>query len=91
MALPIIDSVTPAGPVSLTPGQSVDFTVVAHDPDTRSGAATFNVTDSGGNNATPVTITVAIADNVTITATCDVGVIVPKAGTPGVFTLTIPV
>jgi len=48
MAAPIIDSVTPAS-AALSPGQFVDVVVVAHDPDSASGAVAFPVSDGQGN------------------------------------------
>jgi hypothetical protein len=48
MAAPVIESVTPAS-ADLSPGQFVDVVVVAHDPDSASGAVQFPVSDSQGN------------------------------------------
>jgi hypothetical protein len=88
MASPIIDSVSPAGPLTLAPGQSVTFNVAAHDPDTRSGSATFVVTDAA-NNATPVVVNLTVADTLTFSATTTVGTITPDPTVPGRFLLTV--
>jgi hypothetical protein len=48
MAAPVIDSVTPPS-ANLVPGQFVDVTIAAHDPDSASGSVVFPVTDSQGN------------------------------------------
>lgn len=88
MASPIIDSVNPPGPLTLAPGQSVTFNVAAHDPDVKTGSATFVVTDAAGN-ATPVTVAVSVNDPLTYTATTTVGSIVPDATVPSRFVLTV--
>ena len=48
MAAPIIDRISPTSAV-LSPGQSVDVEVVAHDPDSRQAFVVFPVADSQGN------------------------------------------
>lgn len=48
MAAPVIDSTTPSS-AALSPGEFVDVTVVAHDPDSASGNVEFPVSDTQGN------------------------------------------
>jgi NAD(P)H-flavin reductase len=50
MASPVIDSTSPES-AALSPGQFVDVTVVAHDPDSASGSVQFPISDSAGNQA----------------------------------------
>lgn len=88
MASPVIDSVTPPGPLTLAPGQSVTFNVAAHDPDTRSGTATFTVSDAAGN-VTPVVVAVSVADPLTFAATTTVGTVTQDATVPSRFVLTV--
>jgi hypothetical protein len=88
MASPIIDSVTPAGPLTLTPGQAVTFNVAAHDPDTKSGAATITVTDSA-NNATQVQVALTVNDPLTYSAVTNVGTVTQSATNPTQFVLQV--
>jgi hypothetical protein len=48
MTAPVILSVTPAS-ASLSPGEFVDVTIDAFDPDSANGSVVFPVTDSQGN------------------------------------------
>jgi 6-phosphogluconolactonase (cycloisomerase 2 family) len=88
MASPVIDSVSPPGPLNLTPGQSVVFTIAAHDPDTKTGASTFTVTDAEGN-ATQVTVNLTVNDPLTYSATTNVGTITQSPTIPTQFTLQV--
>ena len=68
MAAPIIDSVSPGTSIVFSPGQTINVTINAHDPD--SGAPVsqvFNVADSTGN-VTPVTVTLQVQDALTFSA-----------------------
>lgn len=89
MANPAIDSVSPAGPLNLVPGQIVVFTVVAHDDDSRTGTITFNVTDANGANATPVTVDLSVADALTFSASTTAGTITQDPVVSSRFTLTV--
>ena len=63
MAAPIIDSVNPSV-WQLLPGEQVDVTVIAHDPDSANGLVTFPVVDGTGN-ITSATIDLRIEDQLT--------------------------
>jgi hypothetical protein len=89
MANPQINSVSPPGPLNMTPGQQMTFTVAASDADARTGQATFNVVDAEGNTGAPVTVAITVADPVTITATTTVGTISPDPVVPGRFLLAV--
>lgn len=56
MAAPIIDSVTPAGPIQATVGTKVTLTVVGHDPDAKTENITLTLTDPEGNASQPFTV-----------------------------------
>lgn len=66
MTAPVIDSVDPTS-AALSPGQQVDVTVVAHDPDSASGSVQFPVTDSQGNT-TQASISLTLDDPITFDA-----------------------
>jgi hypothetical protein len=80
MASPVIDSVSPPGPLNLT--------IAAHDPDTKTGASTFTVTDAEGN-ATQVTVNLTVNDPLTYSATTNVGTITQSPTIPTQFTLQV--
>ena len=91
MAAPIIDSVV-AVPAVVQPGQAFVVTIMAHDPDARSGTLTGVVTDTQGNE-TLATAVLTIEDPLTydLQDTDAVGfVITPRAGQPGVFDVIAP-
>ncbi len=62
MTKPVIDSVSPAGPITANVGDKVTLTVVAHDPDARSTTLTIVATDPEGNDSLPSLVTLAWAD-----------------------------
>ena len=70
---PVIDSVTPAGPVSKPFGGTVTVTVVAHDADARTETLSIVATDAEGNASTPAQVQLTWTDPVTITATLPAG------------------
>jgi hypothetical protein len=88
MTVPVIDSITPPGPLTLAPGQQVVFTVAAHDPDTRTGSATFTVTDGAGNVSTG-SAAFTVVDPLTYTATTTTGTITQDPVNPTKFTLQV--
>jgi hypothetical protein len=88
MAAPVIDSVTPPGPLTLAPGQTVTFNVAAHDPDTRNGTATFSVSDSQGN-VTPVQVAVSVSDPLIFTASTTVGTLTQDTVVASRWVLTV--
>lgn len=88
MAAPVIDSVTPAGPLTLSPGQRVQFDLAAHDPDNKSGATTFTVTDGSGN-ASPISVAVQVSDPLTYSAVTTVGTVTQDAVVPTRFYLQV--
>ena len=69
MAAPVLDSVTPVGPITANVGSKVTFTATAHDPDTKSEVFTFTVTDPAGNVSQPASITVNWVDAMTLKVT----------------------
>ncbi len=67
---PVLDSVTPAGPVTAAVGSKITFVVVAHDADTKSEVFSFTVTDAEGNVSAPsVPVTVNWVDALTLKVT----------------------
>jgi hypothetical protein len=80
MANPVIDSVTPAGPIAANTGDKVKLTVVAHDDDSHTGSVRLVVTDSAGNKSQPVTVPIQWTDGLTLSATTDDGTPVSVSG-----------
>lgn len=91
MATPIISSIV-ALPATVQPGQAFVVTIVASDPDARTGVLRGVVTDTQGNTAEASAL-VTISDPITF-ALQDVGsvgfIITPRAGQPGVFDVVAP-
>jgi hypothetical protein len=80
MAAPVIDSVSPAGPITAQTGTKVTLTVVAHDADTHTGNVHLVVTDSAGNASQPVDVPIQWVDGLTLVATTDDGTPVTVSG-----------
>jgi len=90
--MPIIDSIV-ANPAQVAPGGAFVVSIVAHDPDSKSGRLVGNVSDAAGNTAQAV-VTVQISDPLTFQLLDQDAVgfqIVPRPGQPGVFDCTAPV
>jgi hypothetical protein len=68
---PVIDSVSPAGPITAQVGSKVTLTVTAHDADTHAGTATLTVTDSRGNVSQPANVAINWVDGLTLQCTMD--------------------
>ena len=79
MASPVIDSVTPSGPVQATTGSKVTLTVVGHDPDAKTENVTLTMTDPEGNVSQPFTVPFQWTD----------GPLVLKAVTDGTSVVTV--
>src|SRR5262245_64630183 len=89
MAAPVIDSIVvtyPAGQNYVSPGQTAQIVVTAHDPDTQNLTVNVEVVDAAGNKGTGTT-TVKIQDAYDTTATAASGTITETA-TNGVFNFT---
>jgi hypothetical protein len=69
---PVIDSVTPAGPITANVGDKVTLTVVAHDADTHTGNVQLVVND-GESDSQPVTVPIQWVDGLTLVVTTDDG------------------
>jgi hypothetical protein len=80
MANPVIDSVSPAGPITAQVGTQVTLTVTAHDDDTRTGTVHLVVTDSAGNASQPVDVPIQWVDGLILVATTDDGTPVTVSG-----------
>lgn len=82
MAIPVIDSVTPAGPVSAAVGSKVTLTVVGHDPDNRTTNVHLQLDDGDGNLSAPVIVPITWSEGTapTLLATTDDGTPVSVKG-----------
>jgi hypothetical protein len=94
MANPVVGTISPAGTINLQPGQQVDVTVPATDPDSKSGTVTFPIVDSAGNS-TPATVNVVVNDPLAFgTAVVSAGLNVTvqrisvASANPGVYRIT---
>jgi hypothetical protein len=65
MATPQIISVTPSK-TDLQPAEIFEVTVIASDPDAKTGEQTIVVKDSQGNTSVPVKVKLSISDPLTI-------------------------
>lgn len=73
VAAPIIDSITPPGPITAKAGSTLSFVVVAHDADAKQETLSIVATDAEGNASAPATVVISWSDPVTITATLPAG------------------
>lgn len=73
MANPVIDSVTPAGPITAQVGSKVTVNVVAHDDDTHDSTLVIQVKDAAGNLSQPATVALKWVDNMVLVASVDDG------------------
>lgn len=81
MASPVIDSVSPAGPISAVTGTKVSITVSAHDPDAKTTTLTGTVTDPEGNVSDQFTVKINFSDGpLTLQAKTDDGTPVTTSG-----------
>lgn len=80
MANPVIDSVSPAGPITAQTGSKVTLTVAAHDDDTHTGNVHLVVNDGQGNTSQPVDVAIHWVDGLTLIATTDDGKPVTVSG-----------
>jgi len=83
MAAPIIDSIT-VSPDPVPTGQTATITVIAHDPDQTTQVFTVIVRDAAGNESTPGTVQINIADPITYEGSVSGGTVTHNGA--GVFT-----
>lgn len=70
---PVIDSMTPAGPITAKTGSTVQIAVVAHDVDARTEQLSIVATDAEGNASAPAVVPITWTDPVTISASLPAG------------------
>lgn len=77
---PVIDSVTPAGPISAPVGAKVKLTVAGHDADGRTVNVTLALDDGEGNVSAPVVVAIQFTEALTLVASTDDGTPVSVSG-----------
>lgn len=71
MSSPVIDSVTPAGPITAAVGSKVVVTVVGHDDDTHTVTLVGHLVDGTGAKSAQFTVPIHFVDGLTLVASVD--------------------